>query len=590
MMKPLILAKDAACSVGRAFKGAFFDFIGAFGGGTKNLVTLIKMQLKEQFNFKRLDVKGSSAFSILVSTVFTILKFVLVTALCYVFIWAAASQHVFHPFALTLPVGVISLVVVFMILTSAVSCVVGLTKSLYYSRDNAILLTLPCLPTQVYLSKFIIFFFFEVKRNFSFLVPFILAFFISNGTYSVGAYVWMLFCVIIFSLFTVSVGALLSIPAMWIANFFRLHKWMQITLFTLIFSALIVGFFIAVSIMPDKIDLVANWEVTQQYIQNFFSSFKTDFAPIYDTSLIFLGEEGFLISDPMSFPFKATALRFLALFGATLVCFILGFVIVRPLFYKMASKPFEYLKLKVKPRRNKVHSRRVSAVRNEFLITFKTPDRIIANIGIFFAAPMLVFFLNKFLFAMDTSARGDSMIAAFTVLVVLLISLNANTAIASIFSRDGRSSYLLKTQPSKYPILVLSKLLPNTVFVGSSIIATFVVLLVASKIGTLNIILLTLFVGLTYLAHMLYCAELDLMNPQVELYSTVGRVESNPNETKATVSAFIIAFLAAAATFLLLLQPNETNVYLKFSIVALAALIYRAYLFFENLKLYYKEK
>lgn len=589
MMKPLILIKGAACKVGRACKSAFFDFIGAFRGGTKNLVTLIKMQLKEQLNFERLDVNGSSPFRVVLSILGTVLKFALVTALCYVLLWLAGFLSIFH-ISSVVPVGPISLVVVFMILTSAISCIVGLTRSLYYSRDNAILLTLPCMPTQVYLSKFIIFFIFEVKRNLSFLVPFLIAYFILNGTYGFGAYLWMLFCVIFLSFFTVSVGALLSIPAMWLANFFRLHKWMQIAFFSLVFGAVIGGFFVAVSFMPETIDLGANWEVTCQTIREFFITFKTDFAPIYDTSLIILGEEGFLVTDPMTFPIGATALRFLALFGSSLVFFILGFIIVRPLFYKMASKPFEYLKKSVKPKKNRVHSRRLSAMRNEFLITFKSSDRIVANIGIFFALPMLLFFLNKFLFAMDTSARGDSMIAAFTVLMMLLVALNANTAVSSIFSRDGRSSYLLKTQPSKYPILVLSKLLPNTVFVGASIIATFVVLLISSEIGTFNIIFLTISVGFTYLAHMLYCAELDLMNPQTELYSTVGRTESNPNETKATLTAFLISFIAGVVVFVLLLQPNESNVYVKFSIIALLALVYRTYIFFEKLKLYYKEK
>ena len=78
-----------------------------------------------------------------------------------------------------------------MLLLSVVSCAIGLTKSMYYSRDNAVLLTLPCKPLEVYLSKLVIFFFFELKRNISFLVPLFLAYFFSHG-YGFFAYVWML--------------------------------------------------------------------------------------------------------------------------------------------------------------------------------------------------------------------------------------------------------------------------------------------------------------------------------------------------------------------------------------------------------------
>ena len=161
---------------------------------------------------------------------------------------------------------------------------------------------------------------------------------------------------------------------------------------------------------------------------------------------------------------------------------------------------------------------------------------------------------------------------------------------SSIFSRDGRSAYLIKTQPSKYPILIVTRLLPNTVFVAASILATFVILLISLPVSVGNTVAMTAAIGMTYLAHMLYCAELDLMNPQTELYATVGNSESNPNETKATVSAFLISFFIAGAMFLLLIEASQSNAYLKYLGVAFAVLLYRIWLFFAKIRLYYKEK
>ena len=88
---------------------------------------------------------------------------------------------------------------------------------------------------------------------------------------------------------------------------------------------------------------------------------------------------------------------------------------------------------------------------------------------------------------------------------------------------------------------------------------------------------------------MFYSAELDLMNPQNQLYASVGSTVSNPNETKSTVSAFLISFLTAGAIFFLLLEA-EGYVYLKLIAVAFVVLIYRVWAFFSMLKLYYKEK
>ena len=101
----------------------------------------------------------------------------------------------------------------------------------------------------------------------------------------------------------------------------------------------------------------------------------------------------------------------------------------------------------------------------------------------------------------------------------------------------------------------------------------------------------TLVVGLGYIyfAHMFYCAETDIMNPQFEVYATMGDYESNPNETKATVSAFIISFVCAVLVFLLLLE-GKGETYLKVFLVGLAAMVYRIYMYFSKIKLYYKEK
>lgn len=550
----------------------------------KNLMILVKMQLKERLNFKRLDVENVKIFNIIVSMLGAILKFALVFVLCTAFLLVAQLLGLFSLTG-TVPSSVISIIFSVMMLASVFSCVVGLTKSMYYARDNAVLLTLPCLPTQVYLSKLIIFFIFELKRNLSFTVPLFLAYFVTHK-YGFFAYPWMLFCMVFVSLFTVAIGALLSIPAMWIANFFRQHRWLQMSCLAAVVVIAVVGLFYAISLIPENIDIIATWKNTFWQIQEGLDDYCDKLSFLYDITLLMLGETKSLVT---TFPFGRTVLRFFVLFGVTAALLVVGFLIVRPLFYSMASKPFEYLKKPTKPKANKLRKRRWSAVYNEWLIALKSTDRMFANVGILIAIPMLIFLLNKIFLAMLTRELGNHMIIAFNVLIILLVALNANCYAASIFSKDGRSSYLIKTQPSKYPILILSKLLPNTAFVSASIFATFIIMIktVGLSVGQLFTIMTS--IGFVYLAHMLYSAELDLMNPQIELYATVGNSDSNPNETKSTVTAFLISFVITAAVFLLLIE-GKGNVFLKFAIVSFFALCYRAYIFFAKLRLYYNEK
>ena len=551
----------------------------------RSLYILVMMQLKEQMNFKRYKVDNVKFFSVLLSLVGGIVKFAAVTGLCVAFLYVSMWLDLFSIGELPIPDTVISLVFSVMLLLSAISCTAGLTKSMYYARDNAVLLTLPCTPLHVYLSKLIIFFIFEIKRNLSFLVPMFIAYFITHN-YSPWAYVWMLFCMVWVSLFTVAIGAIFSIPAMWVANFFRQHKWMQISGLVLAIGGAAFALFFGISLIPENIDLVASWRTIYWEIQGFLEGYAKTFSPLYDLTRMFLGEVEAL---SISFPIDRTAIRFSILAAATVITLGLGLLIVRPLFYKMASTPFEYLKKPVKPKKNREKGKLWSSISTNFLITVKNTSTIFSNVGILISVPMLIFLLNKIFLAMKTRDMGDYMIIAFNILIMLLIVLNSNCSIASLFSRDGQSAYLIKTLPSKYTLPILTKLLPNVSFGVLSIAATFVILLLTLPLSFLDIALIILSVELIYLAHMLYSAQLDLMNPQNQLYASVGSTVSNPNEMKSTVFAFLVSFLTAGVVFFLLYE-GEGNVFIKLVLIAAAALAYRVYMFFTMLKLYYKEK
>ena len=551
----------------------------------KSLYILVMMQLKEQMNIKPLKRGNLKFFSTVLAVVVAVLKFAAVTGLCYAFLLVAKLLGLFSLADYPIPDTVISIVFSVMLLFSIISCTAGLTKSMYYARDNAVLLTLPCTPLQVYLSKLIIFFIFEIKRNLSFLVPLFTAYYIAHG-YEAWTYAWMLYCMIWVSLFTVAVGAVFSIPAMWIANFFRQHKWMQISSLVAAVAAATAALFYGISLIPANIDLLAAWDVIYWQIQDFLNAYAKNFRVLYDLTRMLLGDNKSL---SVIFRVDVTTIRFLILAAATVLTLGLGLLIVRPLFYKMASTPFEYLKKPVKPKKNRVKKPLFSSIYTNFLVTVKNTNEIFTNVGILVSVPMLIFLLNKIFLAMKTREMGDHMIIAFNILIMLLIVLNSNCAIASLYSRDGKSSYLIKTLPSSYTMPIVTKLLPNATFGLLSIVATMGVLVSTLPLKLEEIGMIIAAVIMIYIAHLLYSAQLDLMNPQNQLYSSVGSTVSNPNETRSTVWAFLVSFATAGIVFLLL-DEKSGNVYPKLLLVSAAAFIYRTYTFFSMLKLYYKEK
>lgn len=547
------------------------------------------MQLKEKLGAKRVEKHGSKSFNILLSVFTAILKFAMVTVLCGAFITVAKMFSLFN-YPGYVPQSAISLAFLVMSAFSLLSCTVGLTKSLYYSRDNAVLLTYPCTPNQIFLSKIIIFYVFELIRNLSFIVPVFVAYFLTHG-YAFYYYIWLLFCFIFVSMLTVAIAALLSIPGMWIANLFNQHALLQKIVLVILVGSVIAGVFYAINLIPVNIDLRQQSPFIKKQIRNFvdgyaYSNVQTKaLNPVFNLTIVLLGS-----ADFVSFSLGGNLLRLLLLLGAIGVFAALSALIVRPLFYTMASKPFEFLKKNVKPKKNRVYNKKIAAFVNEMLVAIKSSDRIYSNVAILFATPILIFFLNKVFAAMSIAELGQFMVSTVNVLIIMLILLNSNTYAASIFSKEGRSSYLIKTQPTNPFGLLVAKLVPNTLFVTLSLILTYIVMYKTCGLTGIDLFYLLAGIWFIYLAHLVLCAELDIMNPQNEVYATMGSSESNPNEAKATAIAFVLAFATAAMVFFILQKHEPYNLYLKILLVGIAAFAIKAFMFYQNVKLYYKEK
>ena len=82
---------------------------------------------------------------------------------------------------------------------------------------------------------------------------------------------------------------------------------------------------------------------------------------------------------------------------------------------------------------------------------------------------------------------------------------------------------------------------------------------------------------------------MDVMNPQTNHYATTGEHSSNPNETKSSITMFIMSVLFVGIALFLSME-NIKVAWLKVMLVALALLVYRIWSILSKIKYYYKEK
>ena len=547
-----------------------------------DLKPLFMMQYKNKVDFSFLKSKKKTLFK----TVYTLLMFIAITAIIYLAFSLIVSFGLFS-FLKILNYRVFLVVMTVLIIITFISCLVNVTQTLYFSKDNPVLLTMPVTSNQLFNSKLAVVFVYELTKNISYIWPFLIAYGIVMNL-GVPYFLWTLFAVVLLTLLLVVVCALLSIPAMWFAILFKKHRTLDIILSVLGLGLLVFGVIKGISLIPADIDLVRDWGQIYWNIQDFLANFASIFAG-FDFLLQFMTGMSYATYS-FNLGTHEIAMTFLVLLAVVIVCLGFTYLIVRKLFLRMASNPFEYRKKAIKKtRQNKKHFAFVSSAKKEDKKIWRTPSILYGTIAIAILTPIAVFFENQIIAAMDTRILGKYMLIAFNLLIMLLLTLSSNISLASIYSKEGNSAYLNKINPTKYYIPLTGKLVFYAFLMIVSLIASCVVVAIYANMDVGSTIMLTLAVVFVYLAHLCWSVELDIMNPQNEQYQTSGEHPKNPNEAKSTILAFVTAILFALITYTFL-GERLSVVFIKLLIIGFVYLAVRAYLLFTRISIYYKEK
>lgn len=556
-----------------------------------NLGTLTAMQLKEKMNLSFLRSFKKTLFQI----IFFIIEFAVITAICFLLFYFAKMLMIFDVISGKIPSSVLTTVLAVMMGLSIIFTTMGLVKSLYLSKDNLVLLTFPAKPTMVFLSKLLVYYIRELKKNFMFLIPFFCGYGIALG-YAFYYYLWVMVLFVLVAAVPVLVGALLSIPSLFIYQFLKKYPFVKYVLSLLVLGGIFVFAFYALSLLPEEINFLKLGIPTEQ-INAFTNGVVQYCPPIAWITTLLIGNpynpvtiDGINTYEPKLFV-SSTPWVALGLLGSLIVLVVLVMLLARPLFYKMASKPFEHTKkMKIKEKDNSKATLFLSAVKKEWLVALREGTIVSLITQFFVIMPLAIIVLNRLYASMEKDLMGVQMTVMFNFLIILLLMLSANIRVSSAYSKEGYAAHLNKTQPSAHGSrLLFSKLTVNMAFGFVGVIVATVIYSLYYTPQSVNLWLFGFTVYAIYVAHLFWCGEMDLMNPQYEQYATFSEQTNNPNENKASLLMFVIAFLFAIAEFLLI-SEGITRTWIKAALVALVLVAFKVFTFFLKIKVYYKEK
>ncbi len=544
------------------------------------LKTLVMMQLNDKIDTSFLAKPKTIIFKVVLS----IIKFVIYTGLIYL---GFSIVELLKLVAILpgIPQNFFNVIFTVVVLLSTVVCTFGLMKMLYFSKDNQLLLTMPANRTTVFVSKLIVYFIYECIRNVFFLLPLFFAYALING-FPIYFYLWAILATVILTAFPVVLGALFSIPLMFITSFVRQYKVLSYGLFLVASIATIIFVVRLIGIIPENFDLLGTWGTTFWKVQDFLKRFNQAFLLFGWLSVMVIGER-YGISNSL---FTGKQFIILLSFVVTIALTLgLVFLLVRPLYFRMTSSPFEYKKIKItKIYKNHKTNSFLSSIKKEIILYFRSPERLFSLLAIVIGMPIAIYLLNKIYAAMDTRLSGAYMTIAFNIMIMLLIAMATNGPVAHIYSEEGGSSYLIRTSPQSHLRMLFAKLMISMVLTSLSLLVSMIVFGSFSIFSTWEIIILYLTLELVYLAHLFWSAEMDLMNPQIAQYKATGGHVNNPNEIKSTVMSFLLAALFAFLSFFFIGESIER---MPYRLLVFAALFFavRIWLYINKIKVYYIE-
>lgn len=552
-----------------------------------HLKTLVVMQLRDKIDLGWIKNKKEALRKVILSLV----KFLVITTIIYIIL---SLCNRFGIFLYDESPRIMVLVLTISLALSFVSCTVELMKNLYFAEDNRVLITLPVRANQIFISKIIVFYVYELKKSFSLLIPISLScitLLFTQGYCSFWVYIWMWIPLLFIVALPVLLGAIFSIPVLYIYRFLKKNAIIEFIVFLLVLAGLIWLAVYLIGLIPENIDLINQWPTIRNSIREFLLLIEQKLFVMNQLIRIMIGEQ--LKGGAFSIHLLTIG-KFAVLIGISAILFFISYFASRPLFFVMMAKNFELNKSNKTSGKNKKHGHYLTFVNKEFKINLRTIDISINYLMVYIIVPILILLLNAIYKAMDTRELGNWLIYTFNVLLICLPLLASNALISTYYSREGRAGYMKKTKPIDVAYPLLAKLFFNVLFSIPSVFATVAIFGHSVQFHVGDIILFGFAILFLHIGHMVYSATLDIIHPQNEQYATTGVSIDNPNENKSTGLAFIISIIYAVVAYKLLseasLYNNDLTIgFVKLLLISLVIFGSSVYMFFKKIKAYYYE-
>ncbi len=425
--------------------------------------------------------------------------------------------------------------VIVMILLSQIFSIGGITSqlmnSLYESKENLILMSFPVTDNDIFISKLIVSYLRELLKSFNFIVPLLIGVgIIKNMGFSY--YLGVVFLTLTLPLLATVISALISIPLTFFKNLFKRYSFLPVILGTIFFVLLYLLVSYGLSFLPEQIRII---QLYHSFTNNLYDTMMaiSNYATIYKVA-------GFILYG------QNLSLWYPVFLITPILLFMIVYVLIKPLYFRLASLTFEEARSKKRKAQNeKSNNLFVVFFKKELIVSLRSFGETLGHYSLLTMMPFIMLIINSIYMRMNRSLNGNTYVLVFNIIITLLIATASNTASATAISGEGSEFVLLKTAPSDTKTIAWAKILFNILISTTLIFISFVVFRVTlPKFPVLDLWLIFLLVIMINISHIFWSFELDILNPQLNQALALGTLNNSPNISKSIGIGFTLSFLA----------------------------------------------
>lgn len=543
------------------------------------LTTLVLMQLKDKWNFSFKNNKRAAIFKL--SAYFIL--FGVLTALCWFIMYFVGTYlHIFIGYRIPLNamIPVIGILTVF----EGVSILIGLTRSLFFAKDNVVLITYPVKSNILFISKLIVYYIDALKKSFMMFVPILIGFGIIYG-YGVGFYFLIILLDLFYMAVIVLICGLLAIPACYVLRFIDKFNFVKIFVALALAGAFIYVSIIVIGIIPSNINLMEEYDKFSRSMNNFLFNFSQTFTVLRSITRMFLGTNDGL---SMSYASIYTLLGLAIMIGAIALLVVGNAYLSKPFYTKMIATSNISKKPVTKPRKNVRVWNWVSVLKYETLRILRNEKIIIASLVCIIVMPIVSILANKIYCSINTRSTGAYYIYVFNFIFVLIVLFSHNTSTSYIYSKDGPSWPVNKTMPINPKVSLPLRLIYNALISLAIIIPACIIFYNNYKdpMFSLPIMIITLFILSCF--HILLSASYDYSHSKNKDKADIGSEIVTAHEMASLGFGFgiTVAFLLIMILFHL---TGTVGSNIRLLIISILLLGFELWFFLRKIRLTYQE-